>query len=157
MDGVLDRHTAVISEAYMLPKPYVVNRKHLPLLYFLVILFCTMSEKLTFSHPRHSSCCFYRDDPIADAETEAWAFWFGHFLPPEDNPKEPVSDLYYPVVDELSEVNNGADPSKNKLVGMLASSLYWRTLIRDILPSSSKGLVIVFENPCNEAFTYQVR
>jgi len=43
-----------------------------------------------------------------------------------------------------------------KLVGMIAASFYWRSVLRDILPEGSKGMVVVFENPCNEAFTYQI-
>jgi Adenylate and Guanylate cyclase catalytic domain len=34
--------------------------------------------------------------------------------------------------------------------------LYWRNLIRDILPEGSRGILIVFENPCTSWFTYQI-
>lgn len=41
-------------------------------------------------------------------------------------------------------------------VGMIAASVYWRNFIRDILPSGSKGIVVIFDNNCTEPFTYQV-
>jgi len=91
-----------------------------------------------------------------NAETQLWADWFSNFLLPEEDPFEPATDLFYPIVDSLEQVNNGANAGETALVGMIAGSLYYRNLIRDILPTGSKGVVLVFESECAEAFTYQI-
>lgn len=49
------------------------------------------------------------------------------------------------------------DPKSNKIGGIVTAAIYWRDLIKDILPDGSNGIVIVFDNPCNPSFTYQVR
>lgn len=54
------------------------------------------------------------------------------------------------------EGNSIYNPTKHKLGGILALSSYWRDKIKDILPKGSDGVVIVFENPCNPTFTYQI-
>ena len=41
-------------------------------------------------------------------------------------------------------------------VGMLAATWFWRDVIKDTLPDGHDGFVVVFENPCNPPFTYQV-
>jgi hypothetical protein len=53
----------------------------------------------------------------------------------------------------------GADdyePAKHRIVGALASSIYWRILLRDTLPPNSNGIQVVFNNSCTKPFTYQV-
>ena len=52
--------------------------------------------------------------------------------------------------------NKTYDPSKHNVVGTLTGTFFWRGLIEDILPPSTQGIVIVFENPCNPTFTYQI-
>jgi class 3 adenylate cyclase len=48
------------------------------------------------------------------------------------------------------------DPSKNQLVALLSGIIYWRSLIRDILPKGSNGIHLVFSNPCTKSFTYEI-
>lgn len=36
------------------------------------------------------------------------------------------------------------------------ATFYWRDLIKDLLPAGSNGIDIVFSNPCNPSFTYQI-
>ena len=57
---------------------------------------------------------------------------------------------------DKANVHIGDNHENTPLVGMIAASFYWRSVIRDILPTGSRGMVVVFENPCNEAFTYQI-
>jgi len=38
----------------------------------------------------------------------------------------------------------------------LGLSIFWRDLITDILPRGTEGILMVFENPCNPAFTYEI-
>jgi len=71
---------------------------------------------------------------------------------------------YFPIFDQLehlrapSSVTDDAeyDPSKHNVVGSITATLFWRNLIMDILPLGSDGVVVVFENPCNPTFTYQI-
>jgi hypothetical protein len=65
----------------------------------------------------------------------------------------------FPLIDEFDKirvVGEDDDPEQHKTVAMLATSVYWRDVIKGILPSGSHGVVVVFENPCNPSFTYQV-
>ena len=68
-----------------------------------------------------------------------------------------VSDYYYPIVDEVDRVAAEPDPENSNLVGMLVTTVYWRETIRNILAEGSKGIDIVFENPCGaDSFTYRL-
>jgi Adenylate and Guanylate cyclase catalytic domain len=69
-------------------------------------------------------------------------------------------DVFYPIVDDISRVDISGSDNTNltdkAVVGALAVSIYWRELIRDILPPGSNGIVVVVRNPCTESFTYQI-
>jgi hypothetical protein len=81
-----------------------------------------------------------RNDPEAQAESERWSDWFKDFIAPQENPFEPVVTLIYPVVnnirrvDLLSAINY---TTANDTVAILGAYMYWRDLIRDILPTGS--------------------
>jgi Adenylate and Guanylate cyclase catalytic domain len=68
--------------------------------------------------------------------------------------------LFYPIIDKIDQLYvAGADdyqPAKHRIVGALASSIYWRILLRDTLPPNSDGIQVVFNNSCTKPFTYQV-
>jgi Adenylate and Guanylate cyclase catalytic domain len=71
-----------------------------------------------------------------------------------------TKDLAYPIINDLSKVDlfdsDGNNRSEHSVVGVIVASLYWRNLISNILPDGSKGIQIVFENPCTSWFTYQI-
>jgi Adenylate and Guanylate cyclase catalytic domain len=77
-----------------------------------------------------------------------------------ENSTEPVSDFYYPIVNELDRVvvagSKDYDPSQHEIVGVLAAPFYWRAMVRENLPSDSQSIVVVFSNPCNDPFSYQI-
>jgi hypothetical protein len=103
------------------------------------------------------------------AETQLTADWFRDFLRPGEDPMEPVSDIYYPILtsmvdsvhvhidesDTTATTTNHGD-SENNVVAFLAMSIYWRDTLKQILPPGSNGIVLVFENPCNPSFTYRI-
>jgi hypothetical protein len=101
-----------------------------------------------------------RNDPESQAESEGWVDWFRQFLPPEENPFEPVMDIFYPIINDISRVditrNEHENSANHTPVGVLAVSLYWREFIREILPKGSNGIHVVVSCPCNEPFTYQL-
>jgi Adenylate and Guanylate cyclase catalytic domain len=111
------------------------------------------------THPV-TSMYFYRDDPEAQAESEGWTDWHRDYLPPNEIAFEPVMDVLYPIIDDISRVDvsrSGNSTSSDKsVVGLLAVIVYWREFIRDILPPGSNGIVVVIRNPCTEPFTYQI-
>jgi hypothetical protein len=99
----------------------------------------------------------HRGDDLANAEMAEWSKFFSSFLPSEDEPFEPMLDMYYPIIDDLSR--SAVDKSKNmtaNTVGMLAIPIYWRSFIRNILTTGSDGIVVVVHNTCNLPFTYQI-
>jgi hypothetical protein len=76
----------------------------------------------------------FSDDIRAQEETKEWAKWHADFLPDDEEPLEPVSDYFYPIVDDLRRVKvAGAEhynPAEHRLVGVVAASIYWRAMIR---------------------------
>lgn len=121
------------------------------------------------------------------AEYEVIMDYFKDFVAEGENPKEPNSDLYYPVIDSdlksLRIVDNATDPNRPPLVALLvrwidstiplkssrrltrlrtrfcvvqAASMFWKDLIKDILPQGTDGIVVVFASECTEPFTYQL-
>jgi hypothetical protein len=109
-----------------------------------------------------------QDDPAKVQEDVDEAAWIKDFIAPEDEPMEPISDILYPIIADLaakqvavmtSKNNTNQteyNPSEHEFAGFLSLSIYWRDLIRGILPPGSNGIVVVFENECNPTFTYQI-
>jgi Adenylate and Guanylate cyclase catalytic domain len=95
-------------------------------------------------------------------ETKLWAEFNRNFIGPNEVPMEPMTDLVFPVIDTIDQVRvaGAADynPKDHKAVGVLTGNIYWRSMIRNILPKShgSNGIHVVFTNPCTKAFTYQI-
>jgi hypothetical protein len=93
-------------------------------------------------------CLFhsFSDDIRAQEETKEWAKWHAEFLPDFEEPLEPVSDYFYPIVDDLRRVKvAGAEdynPAEHRLVGVVAASIYWRAMIRYDVSSVASSLVI---------------
>ena len=88
-----------------------------------------------------------------------WANFFSSFLPPDEEAFEPMLDVYYPIVNDLSPnavLDGGTSSNVTTTVGMLAIPIYWRSFLRDILTEGSDGIVVVVHNPCNQPFTYQI-
>ena len=90
------------------------------------------------------------------------AEWVKNYIDPDENPLEPVSDFFYPLLDNALDVlnvftdGNYTAPNNQTFHGFLSMSIFWRDMIRNILPSGSEGVVIVFDNPCSPSFTYQI-
>jgi hypothetical protein len=51
---------------------------------------------------------------------------------------------------------NGYNLDDYPVVSTLDTFVYWRAFLKHLLPESSKGIVIVFENTCTASFTYQI-
>jgi len=71
---------------------------------------------------------------------------------------------YFPIFDQVDNLRAPSsvkdeeeyDPAQHSVVGSVTATLFWRDLIKNILPPGTNGVVVVFENPCNPTFTYQI-
>ena len=61
---------------------------------------------------------------------------------------DPVSTLAYPVFDTFN--------TERKVVGLFATSLYWRLYFTDILPPNVEGIICVLENSFGQVFSYRI-
>jgi hypothetical protein len=82
---------------------------------------------------------------------------FSELLKPGQNATEPVSDIIYPIIEVFDGVRTPDNPTQNRIVATVITSVYWREYISRVLAESSVGIVVVIENPCNPSFTYQVK
>jgi len=123
----------------------------------------TMDEHRTTVSDAYMIAYPWETEKLEDSKIEA--DWVKDYIAPGENPFEPVSDLYYPIIEEATQKmrlfdpdENGKpyDPKDHTFLGMVGLSFYWRDLLKDILPPGSDGIVVVFENPCNPTFTYQI-
>eukprot|EP00977_Amphora_coffeiformis_P023090 scaffold12181_cov159-Amphora_coffeaeformis.AAC.1 len=60
----------------------------------------------------------------------------------------PISGFYYPIVESL-------EPD-SKVVGTLATLMFWDTFFENILPPNANGMVVVLRNTCNQSFSFQL-
>jgi class 3 adenylate cyclase len=95
------------------------------------------------------------NDPWQVAMAEAGRNWARAYISPDDDPAEPISVITYPVIDSLESVRINIDEEQS-IVAVLTFAIFWRELLRDILPLGSDGVLVVFENPCGADFTYQL-
>jgi hypothetical protein len=106
------------------------------------------------------SLTLVRDDPEALPESEAWIEFYRQYVSPDVDPCQPIMDITYPIVDDVSRVELTAsddyEPSDHNLVGLVAASVYWREIFSNALPPGSYGVVVVVDNSCTESFTYQI-
>ena len=100
------------------------------------------------------------DNLPPDGSNEEWdeqtVQWIKGFIGEDDEPTEPINVFYYPILQNSFSVvqNEGA---KDKLVGVLALTGFWREFVKDILPPGSNGIVVVFGNECDQRFTFKIR
>lgn len=100
---------------------------------------------------------YLNPDPNDEAAMEgarSRAGWLYERLHPDEEPLEPASDLYFPIFGDLDSFE--VDKSKISPVATFGVTFYWRDMIRDILPESAKGILVVVENPCSASFTYRL-
>eukprot|EP00977_Amphora_coffeiformis_P019489 scaffold7295_cov167-Amphora_coffeaeformis.AAC.11 len=82
--------------------------------------------------------------------------WVKGYSSPDEDPTEPLVVIYYPMLrrDPYTVKVDSDNGDEHELVGMFVLTIFWRHLIRDILPPGSDGISVVFSNECGQAFTY---
>ena len=100
------------------------------------------------------------DGPAAKEVFKLWCAYFKDFLPPDEDCAEPISFWHYPLVNKMNLIDiktNSKFPEDYEVLAFVHAAIYWKHLVRDILPPNSKGFVIVFEHKQNnDKFTYQI-
>jgi len=98
------------------------------------------------------------DNEAEFEEANITADWFQDYIDPDDDPMEPVSDVYYPVFKEMDSsvvFEHEHNHDDVTLVAVIAVSFYWRDVLKDILQEGT-GVDVVFQNECNPTFTYRL-
>mmetsp|Transcript_24964 Transcript_24964/g.58576 ORF Transcript_24964/g.58576 Transcript_24964/m.58576 type:complete len:1202 (+) Transcript_24964:64-3669(+) len=80
--------------------------------------------------------------------------WIRRHVEPDVNPNEPMIRVLYPIIDTAGDAITVDTPESN-VVGIIASSFFWRSFLDNVLPKGT-GLVVVFKNTCNQTFTYEI-
>jgi hypothetical protein len=100
------------------------------------------------------------ETPAAPAMDDPVCTYYTAFLEPGENCLEPNGFWYYPVLDKVDYIDvtsNPNFPQDYEVKGFVITNVYWKHLIRNILPHNSKGVIIVFEyENTKEMFTYQI-
>ena len=89
-----------------------------------------------------------------NAQTVQWVKGYSSL---DEDPTEPLVIIYYPMLSRdpyTVKVDSDSSGNDNDLVGIFVLTVFWRHLIRDILPPGSDGISVVFSNDCGQAFTY---
>jgi len=81
--------------------------------------------------------------------------WASRYVPKDEDTSEPIIRILYPILDTEEGALTIDQPHSN-VVGIIASSFFWRDFLENILPNGERGLVVVFENTCNQSFTYEL-
>lgn len=131
---VIDYHTTIITEPYMLFN--ISNNDDIELRDILVGWF------QNFLNPNQIP-----DEPMSDI-----MFPIINVLDRVDSTKELNNNHNH-----NSHSVNVTHPSNPAVVGAIRTPFYWRDTIRHILPNDNDGIIVVFHNPCTESFTYQIK
>jgi hypothetical protein len=117
-------------------------------------------RKVTMSQPT-----LVPDPNNADEVQEAEDFcdFYSNYIPSGSNCMEPMATIYYPIISgNLSNVQIEVHklpgyPEEFHVDAVIALDFYWKVHLKDLLPSKSFGIVIVFENESsNSSFTYRI-
>jgi signal transduction histidine kinase/CheY-like chemotaxis protein len=106
-----------------------------------------------------------KDDIISQVEANTTTYYIKDFIRKGDNASEPFSFIIFPIIEDAGEYVSLVDDvevdaeGNHTVVGITLMMFFWRDLIRNILlptKNDSNGIVCVFENPCNQTFSYEV-
>jgi hypothetical protein len=90
------------------------------------------------------------------------ALWVSSYVPhlEIEEVMRPMFDFQFPVLADAHEKIQWNDGTYSKddhtVVAILSISSYWSSMISDILPQRSSGVMVVFESACTQSFTFEV-
>jgi hypothetical protein len=82
--------------------------------------------------------------------------WAARHVPRGIDASEPIIRMLYPILDTASNGGITINEPNSNVVGIVAASYFWRTFLENILPFGERGVVVVFNNTCNQTFTYEI-
>lgn len=151
--------------------PYLVWWQNYPIVYnpisaaynFHLLSFPTFHKlyNATLSTKRPVLSGFNLADPETDIGKTSIQY-LSNFVAKGESSAEPVTNLVYPILSQnLLDLRLDEETvDSSELVGTIAVGLFWRELLRDILPETSEGIHVVTEEICltKEAaiFTYEI-
>ena len=95
-----------------------------------------------------------------DSDEAVGVNYVRNFIAPNENPAEPITIFLYPIVNRINELLTTDcrrdATSQGEAVASFTLTLFWRDLLRNILPPSSRGILVVTENSCGQTFTYEI-
>lgn len=116
-----------------------------------------LSRKAMFSEvhtiPRDPS------DPVQVTEADLYGQWASAYAGPGEDPTEPLSSLYYPIMDCAADyVSIASDDNVDEcnMVGVVVVALFWRELLKNTMSVGNKGMIAVMESSCNQTFSYAI-
>ena len=140
----------------VIPYYYPYNWNALAYEAFSKPLLATMASKSVVFGPvaNHAD----PNDSIAVAQAALTNAWAVPYLAEGEDTSEPFSDMYYPVIDMFDDVTlDVVNNDDIEALGSVAFSFYWRDVMKSVISNDSKGLVVVFQNPCgDQLFTYKL-
>lgn len=97
------------------------------------------------------------NDKAAVELAQGYAEWFKDFIGPDEDPMEPVSDIYYPIYKENQQsLQPDWHLANHTLVGLISSTFQWRHILEDLGHGDLHNVDAVFRNKCNPTFTYRI-
>jgi class 3 adenylate cyclase len=96
------------------------------------------------------------NDPDQVANAAENSDWASAFIGEDEDENEPFSSLLYPIINSINDVTIDPDVVEQPAVGVFSLSFFWRDLLKNLLPPNSKGVIVVFENTCEQVFTYRI-
>ena len=65
--------------------------------------------------------------------------------------------IRFPVTESMDSIESfQVNQSKYPVVATIDTITYWRDFIKNLLPETSRGIKMYFENACSGSFTYQI-
>eukprot|EP00934_Nitzschia_sp_Nitz4_P001865 Nitzschia sp. Nitz4//scaffold59_size112058//34654//38356//NITZ4_004105-RA/size112058-processed-gene-0.187-mRNA-1//1//CDS//3329555111//1865//frame0 len=85
--------------------------------------------------------------------------WLKNYVGDVYEGNEPVSELYYPIYDDIADqvsISNRSNTDDAQMLGALLVTFYWHNLMIDALPTGIDGIILVLENSCNDTVTFEL-
>ena len=82
--------------------------------------------------------------------------WAARHVPEGVDASEPIIQVLYPILNTAPNGGTTHIEPNSTVVGILSSTIYWHSYLKNILPLGERGLVAVFANTCNQSFTYEI-
>ena len=98
-------------------------------------------------------------DPLQVTEANLYGQWASTYVGPGEDPTEPLSSLYYPIMDcaaDYVSIASGDKTEECNMVGVVVVALFWRELLKNAMSVGNDGMIAVIESSCDQTFSYMI-